>query len=433
MKKPTRRVALIWLGAALLALLVFAAAQLIGPAPPDRVRIAGGAPGGAYAAAAETLAQALREVGVEAEVVATGGSAENLARLTATDNTAVDIALVQSGVAGPAPPAEVTTLGALFVEPIWMFVRDGAGDAAAPDVQRLRGLRVAAGAPGSGARLVAEDLLEQNGLQGVVTLLPEGGRDAVAALREGRADAAIVVAAAEAEWVRDLVAMRQFTLAPFERADGYARRRPHLAAVTLHRGVLDPAQDLPRTDTPMLAATAQLVVREGLHPAIQSVLLQGASLAFGRGDAVSAPEAFPNPRAVDIALSPEAARFYENGPSALRRYMPYWAANIIERAWLLLLPAAVLLSPLIRSAPPIYRWRTRRRIYVWYRDLRALELQGRGVQSQEEAADIQSRLRALQTEVGQMHVPTAYTDELFRLREHIVFVEGLVRERAADL
>lgn len=72
------------------AVLIVAVALFIGPAPPKRVVIAGGAAGGAYAAAAEELAQGLRAVGVEVEIVATAGSAENLARLSAADETRVE-------------------------------------------------------------------------------------------------------------------------------------------------------------------------------------------------------------------------------------------------------------------------------------------------------------------------------------------------------
>lgn len=410
-----------WLAAALAAAVVIVAVALfIGPAPPKRVVIAGGAPGGAYAAAAEELAQGLRKVGVEVEVVATAGSADNLARLTATDDSRVDVALVQSGLS--AQGTAVESLGALFSEPIWVFARRlNAG----PDLLALRGLTVAAGPPGSGARSLAETLLADNGLGAAdVTLEPIGGRDAVAAVREGRVDAAFVVASPQAGWIQDFADDPTLTLVPFDRAPAYERRAPYLSAVTLRRGVLHPAADQPRQDVPLLAASAQLAVRADLHPAIQSVLLQTAEERFSRGDVLSAPGDYPNHHGVDLPLSDEAQRFHQSGPSALRRYLPYWAANLVERAGIVIVPALLLLSPLIRSAPPVYRWRIRRRIYLWYRDLKDLELRARSAASEMDVAHIRASFAALQQEVARVAVPESYTDELYRLREHIAFVEA---------
>lgn len=400
--------------------LFFLVAQFVGPAPPKHVVIGGGAAGGAYAMAAEELAEALRDVGVTVDVIETAGSADNIARLHATDATRVDIALVQTGLAPES--AGIETLGALFPEAIWLFARR---TAPGPDMQALQGLTVAIGAPGSGARVLAEALLRDNGMDpAAMALLPMGGQQAVAALREGRADAAFVVASPRASWIKDLAADPSLTLVPFDRAPGYERRTPYLSAAVLRRGSLDPAKDLPAQDVPLLTAAAQLVVRADLHPAIQSVLLQAASERFSEGDVLVEPGVFPNPHIVDLPLSEEATRFYQHGASTLRRYLPFWAANLIERAWMILLPGLVLISPLIRSAPPVYRWRTRRKIYLWYRDLRDLEARARAAMDDQERAQVRASFVALQKEVGLITVPEAYTDELYRLREHIGFVEA---------
>lgn len=417
-----------WAAAALIAAMLTAVGfAVIGPAPPKSVRIAGGAAGGAYAQAAERFAAALRAEGVAASVVETAGSADNLARLQASDETAVDIAFVQSGIATLTPPAGVETLGALFVEPAWLFTTSAATRTDRPDAQALAGLRVAAGAEGSGSRALMRWLLAENGIgEESATVLAVGPREGAQLLANGGADAVFIVASPTASWVRTLVDAPGVQLKPFARAPGFERRAPHLQAVTLRRGALDMAADIPSEDTPLLAATAQLVVRADLHPAIASLLLQTAQEHYARGDVISPPGVFPNRHAVDLPVAEEAVRFYENGPSALRRYLPYWAANVVERAWMLLLPALVLASPLARSFPPIYRWRTRRKIYLWYRDLRALEARGRAADGNEARGAVRAALNDLQSEVGRIHVPESYSDELFRLREHIVFVGDML-------
>jgi len=88
--------------------------------------------------------------------------------------------------------------------------------------------------------------------------------------------------------------------------------------------------------------------------------------------------------------------------------------------------------PLARVAPPIYRWRVRRSIYVWYSDLRALEVRGRSADSREERQKIISELRELQIEAGKIEVPLSYTDDLYRLRSHIEFVGDLLSRLKAD-
>jgi uncharacterized protein len=413
---------------ALVGLLAWGLAVLIGPGPPRSITIAGGAAGGAYAQAAEDLAKAMRAVGIEAKVVATSGSVENIARLRAVDASRVDVALVQGGVAGPSDGADLASLGGAFLEPVWLFVRDGAGG---EDLQRLRGLRVAAGAPGSGVRAAAERLLNDQGLLASVTLVPLGGAQAGEALRRGEADAVLFVASPRADWVKTLLRTPGVTLVPFARAGAYERLYPFAVAVTLRQGVLDLGANIPAQDTPLMAATAQIAVRQDLHPALQGVLLEAMRRLYAGGDALSPPGAFPDRFTVDLPLSEEARRYYETGPTFLRRVLPYWWANLLERAWIFLLPAITLAIPLIRAAPPVYRWRVRSRIYRWYRDLTALEIKGRNAVSDAERAEVRAGLAEMLRETAQIEVPLGYADELFRLRSHIAFVDGLIGGTAA--
>ena len=56
--------------------------------------------------------------------------------------------------------------------------------------------------------------------------------------------------------------------------------------------------------------------------------------------------------------------------------------------------------PLVRAAPPIYRWRIRRKIYVWYKDLRELETAGRNAETLEDRMEVRARLADLQAEAA---------------------------------
>lgn len=421
----------IWAPIGLLVLLAFAAAAwFAGPPPPKSIRLATGQPGGAYAAAGERFAAALEKEGVRVELVPTAGSAENLSRLAATDDRAVDAAIIQGGLATPNAPANVMGLGALFLEPAWLFVRaSGPGD----DVQRLKGLRVAAGPEGSGARALFLTLLKDNAMAPEdLTILPLGGEAAAKALLAGEADAAFLVGGVRASWMKPLLGAAGISLVPFERAEAYSRLHPYLDHVTLAEGVIDPAANEPSVAVPLVAPAAQLAVRTTLHPAVQGLLLDAAKAEYSGGDALSDPGSFPNRHLVDIPLSEEARRYFDRGPTFLRRVLPYWAANLAERLVIFAIPALTLLVPLARAAPPVYRWRIRRRIYVWYRDLRALEEQGLAAKTEADRAATVAALDALLRDVVKVEVPLPYTDDLYRLQSHIRFVRSVITEAPLD-
>ena len=72
-------------------------------------------------------------------------------------------------------------------------------------------------------------------------------------------------------------------------------------------------------------------------------------------------------------MSEDAKRFYKSGQPVLQRLLPFWVASMVDRAKVMLIPLIMLMMPLVRAAPPLMRWRTRRKIYLWYSDLREID------------------------------------------------------------
>jgi hypothetical protein len=93
----------------------------------------------------------------------------------------------------------------------------------------------------------------------------------------------------------------------------------------------------------------------------------------------------------------------------------------------MILPLLALIIPLMKIMPPLYRWRTRSRIYRWYREVLAIdrELSRPGTNIEE----INQQLTQLENDVIQVSVPLSYTEELYDLRLHI----GLVKTKLAQL
>ncbi|MBA3068515.1 MAG: TRAP transporter substrate-binding protein [Hyphomonas sp.] len=405
-----------------LAIAGFVAAYfLMDPAPPKTVRFGAGAPGGAYHVYAERYQRLLAEQGVEVELVDTAGSIDNLRLL---DEGFIDIALVQGGLTGSSEAKKLRSLGGLFEEPFWVFLRNGVP---AGDFGDLRTLRLSIGPDGSGTRALAASLQTTYGgdwPKAARMSLPTA--DAVAALRAGEIDAAAFAASPDAPYVQDLLRAEGIHLLAFERAEAIARRDDGLSSVVLLRGIADIGADIPARDVPLVAAVSQLVVREDIHPAIEAVLLDAAGAIHAEPSLFSPSGRFPNLTNADLPVSRQTTRFYRDGPSFLRRYFPFSVANFLDRAWVLAIPLLTLAFPLVRAAPPIYRWRVRRRIYVWYKDLRALEDEGRATPAGEARTSVLSRLERLQADIGGLDVPLSYNDDLYRLRSHVEFVKQLL-------
>jgi hypothetical protein len=294
----------------------------------------------------------------------------------------------------------------------------------------MRTRRLAIGPDGSGTRALAIQLQSEfGGMWPDRSRLPLSGRAAADALIAGNIDGAAFSASVEAPYVQDLLRSPEFDVIKFDRAPALARRTPALAAVPLLKGVVDVGAVVPAQDVPLVASVAQLGVRADVHPAIQTLLVESAMAIHSDGSLLNPAGTFPDADATDLPLSKQASRYYRNGPSALRRYFSFGVANFMERAWVLAIPLLTLMFPLVRAAPPLYRWRVRRKIYVWYEDIRALEARGRLAKSDKDREAVCGELEALQIEIGELEVPLSYTDDLYRLRGHVEFVKDLISGR----
>lgn len=418
-----------WPLAALLVIVMFIASRFVAPAPPKTLNFASGSPGGAYSLTAQAYAQVFKDKDFTLEVITTTGSGDNLEKLRSGE---VGAAIVQGGIASPEDKAELKSLGAIFFEPLWVFYRSEVAPPGsnASDVRGLEGLRVAAGSSTSGTRALAVELLSENGVS--ADLINLSGAEGAKALKAGKIDVLVSVSAPNAAFVREMLADPNIYVLNFKRALAYERRTPYLKRVIFPEGGLDLENNLPEAPIELIAPAAEVVVRADLHPDLQALLLEAMVTTHRGGTLLSEPGTFPTPTRIDLPLSKEAERYYERGPSFLRRLFPFSVANFLERAWVLAIPLLTLGIPLVRAAPPIYRWRTRRKIYIWYKDLRELETRGRAAKTSEERQRIRNELSALQAEVGRVEVPESYTDELYRLRSHVLFVNQLIAQLDGD-
>jgi hypothetical protein len=262
---------------------------------------------------------------------------------------------------------------------------------------------------------VAEDQLQ---------LLPLPAAEAAEALLKGEIDAAAMVASWDTEAVRRLLDSSEVNLVGSPRADAYVALYPYLTKLVVPQGVANLATNRPSTDVNLVASEASLIVRKDLHPAIKYLLLEAATTVHSEGGLFRKRGEFPAPEPVDLPIAKDARQFYKSGPPFLQRYLPYGLAVLASQFLVLLIPIFGVAYPLLRSAPTLYAWNMRRRIFRLYGELKFIEveLDACGGHASEE---LRSRLQRLEERANHLFVPFAFAPFLYQLRNHI----GLVRER----
>ena len=139
---------------------------------------------------------------------------------------------------------------------------------------------------------------------------------------------------------------------------------------------------------------------------------------------------FPAPVEQDFHISADAARFYKSGTGVFYRYLPFWMASLTKRILVVFIPTLVVLIPIVRSIPHIYRWRIQTLICRWYRALLALERELVNEQESEKRQQLIKRLNEIEKAVNKMKVPAFFANQFYSLRGHIDYVSELMSEKS---
>ena len=431
MRKRTPKDFIAYFAPAIIMTLVgfLLAYQFVEPAPPRHITIATGRSTGAYYEIGRKYSQILEKEGVTLTVRETSGSVENL-KLLFDKNSGVDVIFLQGGVGANAPSEDLVSLVSIYYEPLWVFHR---ADLSIWSLADLRGKRIAAGAEGSGTKELALQLLDLNDVNvGNSRILQINDDEAVEKLVAGDIDAAFFVVAYREHAGRKLLFTPDIRLMDFRRGEAYIRRLHYLSLLTLPEGVFDFTNNIPGKDIHLLAPTAQLVVRKEFHPALTDLLLIAAGEVGSPAGIFEKDGEFPAPKFLDYPLSSAAERFYKSGQPFLRRYLPFWLANLLIRMKIMLLPLVALLFPLLKLLPPFYKWRMRSRIFRWYDRLMEIDSEMLHADTTERKDEFMSRLSAIEQQVSQISVPRGYSRELYDMRIHIQMLREKLVAAGAD-
>lgn len=404
--------------------LVFALSwRFIQPAPPERMVMVTGAEDSGDHMFALRYREILARDGVTLELRTSAGSQQNVSLLM-DDSSDVDVGFFQGGSAYAANAPNLVSLGALYYQPLWIFYRGPE----VHDFPGLHGKKLAIGPEDSGSRALALQLLAVNGVVLPPTeLLAHGGQLANDLLLKGAIDGVLMVAPPESALVEELIRAPGIRLLSLERAEAYTRRFPDLTRLVLPKGVYDFIGNLPAEDVVMVSPTANLLAKDRLDGALGYLLMRAATEIHSGATLLNKAGEFPAALDSGFPLSDEARRYYESGPPFLQRYLPYWAAVLVDRVWISLLPVLALALPMMRLIPPVYRWRVRSRIYRWYAKLKEVELELEDSPAPEQLRALLARLDQIERSVNRINTPLAYSDNLYMFRQNV----NLVRQRVA--
>jgi hypothetical protein len=311
---------------------------------------------------------------------------------------------------------------------VWVFYSRSAFPNGLAQLSDLAGKRVSIGNEGSGVRAVALEFLKLNHINdGNAKLSPLGGLQAVDAVDAGTLDAMFLVAAIEAPSVQKAIE-KNLALMSFNQAEAYARKFPWAAKITLPKGGVNMARNLPADDVNLVAATANLVARSDLHHSIMFLALDIASEVHKVPNAFGAVGDFPNKKNLDFNQSEESKRFFESGRPFLQRYVPFWLANLIERFLVLLGPILAIGFPLIKLGPTLMAWKEDSELAQIYDEVLDIEY-GRHP-NPESVSKALGRLAEIENAIPHLGLTAHYYTNIYSLRGHLATARRNILERS---
>ena len=407
-----------------LVAILFATLWVLVPPPPRSIQLATGLPTGLYQQFGERLQKELTEEGISLRLRTTGGTRDNLALLN-DPHSGVDFAMVQGGVADLSKHPKLVSIAGVFYEPVWVWYRE----ASFPNesgrlglLSQLKGKRVSIANEGSGTLSLASQLLEASGLS-MNDIRTEKLKplEALEKFKKGELDAIFLVSAAEAPLLKSFYETPGIRLMSFEQAEAYVHLFPFLSKVMVPRGMVSIAYDLPRQDIQVLAATATLVGKEGISPALVTLLVGDTYDILKSYAYLQKPGEFPSGTGLDFPLHVDAEIYLKDGPSLLHRHLPFWTAVWIGRFAKIVIPLLVIFIPLFTYIPAAKNLLLRLKLSRVYEELKLIEKNAANPDLKEKNF---KELEDIERRVGNIKVSMLDAKELYDLKGHVGEVRG---------
>jgi uncharacterized protein len=395
------------------------------PPPPSQIIITSGAAEGMYHQHALRYAEFFTRHGLQAQVLTSAGSAQNIERLRGTQYTA-QVGFVQGGfgqldrVKIGEHRTGIQILANIDIETVWVFSRIANLDS----LPQLQGLRVSIGAEGSGSRVMALQLLAQVRLEPKdLVLSTASGLAAAKALEEGSLDVAIFVAAPKAQIVKAMLRIPNVHLVQLKHSAALTERLPYLEPRLVAQGMLDDAASLPSRDMMLLTTLASVVASENLHPALKRLTTAAAMEIHNEATVLGRAGEFPSLKQADFPSAPEARETLLHGLPWIEQKLSVAQAQWFWRLAFLAFPLMLLVWLVCRIVPAYLRWILETHINRWYGELKFIEYDLEQIKPTGlDLARVKIQLRSIENALDVFAAPQDFMQRLYMLRQHIHFV-----------
>ena len=415
---------------ALIAASIWLAVQFLNPMPPRKVVLAAGPAGSELYALGLRYAEIVGDAGIKVEVLATRGSADNLERLAERKGHAA-IGFILAGMASQEQAAGLVNVSNLGYVPLLCLARSGADEVM---LAGLKGRRIAVGAPGTGLHAWLLPLLRLNGVTSenakLIALSPE---ESVRALEAGTLDVVFLGEGDHSPSLAHALELPGVHLMSFPRAEAYARRFTNIVPMQLPAGTLDFARNIPDRDVSLIGTSVMLAARNDVHPTVVDLFTEAArALHSGQGIFEKRGE-LPNLNVVDnIPISAQAELYAKEGPSLLRRYLPLWAADAVQRMIILAVPTLAVILPLIRYLPTLVDLVGQRHLLFGYAGLRRIDRAVRARGPDAPVDDLLHELERIEESIAGIKESVFRAGDLYTFRVHLRVVREAVLKHGAS-
>ena len=392
------------------------------PTPPNKIVMTAGADNGLYYRFGQQLAKELAKEKITLEVLPSAGSLENIERLNQADSR-IQVGILQGGVGQVSESPNISALASIFDEQVWVFYRKSAFKEPLTKITQLENKSFSIGLPGSGTRDLGLKLLELNQIdikstKPAIQLKELTAAQSLKALQANELDAVMLVSGPQAPIVLEYLRSPNLAVMSFEQADAYTVRMPFLKKVTVPRGVINLAEDLPKKDISILAAPAALVVSDDIHPALITPLMRATKASITHLGLLQKEDDYPSSHGFMWPHNEDAEYYLKNGASFLHRHLPFWSVVWVDRAIRIILPLLAILIPLFNYLPKLISMGVDAKTSAVYKKLRSLEL----AVAANPKKPWQEEWQALHKQALAMRVPKKYAVRVYELRMYLQMV-----------
>lgn len=392
------------------------------PFPDRHIHIGSSYPNSDWYNFAEHASRYLTEKGLDGQVIVTDGAVDNVKRLIDPNNP-VNAAFSYGIALDDDQRKEIASLGSVSYEPIWIFYNKKTIQNL-DDAHALDKFRVALGPLQSGSYAISKKLLALYGINIETNqhFIPDSFLDSEKSFLEGKVDALIVVSSIQDPIVQNLLRTPNVGLYDFKNASAFEKKFNSFESVKLPAGSVNIYPQIPAHDVDLVATTTSLVVKKTMHPDLQLALLMAMKEMNRNSNHLFFAKRDEFPAYVDplVPISPVASRFYDYGPPQSMRYLPFWIAGFIDRAWVLLLTLLAVFYPLSKLNLHIRKLRFVVHERPHYEELLEIDsLLSSKKLSEEEKTEVNKRLDAINDHAIRNGVPVGEESHYFELLNSI--------------